>query len=130
MVFCVTAGGKEESGYCHVIIYQEVVKMILIKERIGKMLEYLQAQVYPKQVAIPSYKMIRTDERFPDVKNLDTSSWTEITNQELWGGHREYYWFETVVTIPEEFDGECVVYELKPEKKESGMQRIHSFPSF
>ena len=90
--------------------------MILIKERIGKMLEYLQAQVYPKQVAIPSYKMIRTEERCLDVKNLDTSSWKEITNQELWGGHREYYWFETVVTIPEEFDGECVVYELKTGK--------------
>ena len=57
--------------------------MILIKERIGKMLEYLQEQVYPKQVAIPSYKMIRTDERCLDVNNLDTSSWTEITNQEL-----------------------------------------------
>lgn len=27
--------------------------MILLKERIGKMLEYLQEQVYPKQVAIP-----------------------------------------------------------------------------
>ena len=81
------------------------------------MLEYLQAQVYPKQVAIPSYKMIRTDERCLDVNNLDTSFWTEITNQELWGGHREYYWFETVVTIPEEFDGECVVYELKTGKE-------------
>lgn len=81
------------------------------------MLEYLQEQVYPKQVAIPSYKMIRTDERCLDVNNLDTASWTEITNQELWGGHREYYWFETVVTIPEEFDGECVVYELKTGKE-------------
>lgn len=91
--------------------------MMLLKERIGKMLEYLQAQVYPKQVAIPSYKMIRTDERCLDVNNLDTSFWTEITNQELWGGHREYYWFETVVTIPEEFDGECVVYELKTGKE-------------
>ena len=40
--------------------------MILLKERIGKMLEYLQEQVYPKQVAIPSYKMIRTDERCLD----------------------------------------------------------------
>ena len=55
--------------------------MILIKERIGKMLEYLQAQVYPKQVAIPSYKMIRTEERCLDVKNLDTSSWKEITEE-------------------------------------------------
>ena len=91
--------------------------MILLKERIGKMLEYLQEQVYPKQVAIPSYKMIRTDERCLDVNNLDTSSWTEITNQELWGGHREYYWFETVVTISEEFDGEWVGYELKTGKE-------------
>lgn len=113
LIFLKVLGEKRlQNGF-----YKEVAKMILLKERIGKMLEYLQEQVYPKQVAIPSYKMIRTDERCLDVNNLDTSSWTEITNQELWGGHREYYWFETVVTIPEEFDGECVVYELKTGKE-------------
>ncbi len=40
------------------------------------MLEYLQEQVYPKQVAIPSYKMIRTDE-MSGCKQSGYSSWTQ-----------------------------------------------------
>ncbi|NCC44693.1 MAG: alpha-mannosidase, partial [Clostridia bacterium] len=87
--------------------------MILIKERIGKMLEYLKEQVYPEKMEIQEYKMIRTDERFCDVKNLDTSDWEVFKREQIWGGHREYYWFETFVTIPEDFDGKCVVYELR-----------------
>ena len=86
--------------------------MILIKERIGKMLEYIKEQIYPESMPIRKYRMIKTDQRFKDVANLDTSDWEEFTNTELWGGHREYYWFETFVTVPEEFDGKCVVYEL------------------
>lgn len=86
--------------------------MILLKERIGKMLEYIQQQMYPKKMEIPSYKMIRTEEKFSDVANLDTSAWEEFSCRQIWGGHREYYWFETFVTIPEAFDGECVTYEL------------------
>ncbi len=87
--------------------------MVLLKERIGKMLEYLWEQVYPEKVEISSYRMARTKERFPDVADLDTDGWEEFSSSQIWGGHREYYWFETFVTIPEGFDGKCVVYELK-----------------
>lgn len=86
--------------------------MVLLKERIGKMLEYLKDQIYPEKMEIKNYKMIRTDERFQDVAHLDTSSWEDFSHEQIWGGHREYYWFETFVTIPEKFDGKCVVYEL------------------
>ena len=48
--------------------------MVLLKERIGKMLEYLKDQIYPEKMEIKNYKMIRTDERFQDVAHLDTSS--------------------------------------------------------
>ena len=86
--------------------------MILIKERIGKMLEYLEPQIYPASMPIPAYKMIKTAERFDDITNLDTSSWDTLTNEQLWGGHMEYYWFATEVEIPVSMDGKCVVYEL------------------
>lgn len=86
--------------------------MIMLQERIGKLLEYLWQQVYPKKMQIHTYKMTRTDERFADIAKLDTSDWEEFSNQQIWGGHREYYWFETFVTIPEEYSNECVVYEL------------------
>ncbi|WMJ89726.1 alpha-mannosidase [Anaerocolumna sp. MB42-C2] len=91
--------------------------MVLIKERIGKLLEYLQELVYQEQVDITDYKMIRTDERFQDVKNLDTSSWSDFNHQQIWGGHREFYWFETVVTIPDNFKSKCVVYEVTTGKE-------------
>lgn len=86
--------------------------MVFIKERIGKMLEYLKEQIYPESMPIQKYRTIKTDKRFENVSELDTSGWEEFTNTELWGGHREYYWFETFVTVPEKFDGKCVVYEL------------------
>lgn len=86
--------------------------MVLIKERIGKLLEYLKQQIYPAKTEIQNYKMIRTTERFADVAHLDTSDWEAFSHTQLWGGHREYYWFETFITIPEEYDGACVVYEL------------------
>ena len=86
--------------------------MILIKERIGKMLEYLKEQIYPETLDIQNYKMVKTDRRFDPVEDLDTSSWEDFNREQIWGGHREYYWFETTVTIPEQFDQKCVVYEL------------------
>ena len=57
--------------------------MVLIKERIGKMLEYLKDQIYPESVPIGKYRMIKTDQRFADVTNLDTSEWEEFTNQDF-----------------------------------------------
>lgn len=86
--------------------------MVLMKERIGKMLEYLQAQIYPEAMNIQNYKMLKTDSRFEDIANLDTSDWEDFSREQIWGGHREFYWFETTVTIPEAFDKKCVVYEL------------------
>ena len=101
--------------------------MVLLKERIGKMLEYLKDQIYPEKMEIKNYKMIRTDEKFQDVAHLDTSSWEDFSHEQIWGGHREYYWFETFVTIPEKFDGKCVVYELFTGKEWDWMRQILSF---
>lgn len=86
--------------------------MLFLKERIGKLLEDLEFLIYPAEKAISSYKMLRTERRIDDIEGIDVSGWDEIGNREIWGGNREYYWFETVVAIPEEFDGKCVAYKL------------------
>lgn len=86
--------------------------MVLIKERIGKLIEDLHELIYPESVNIQNYKMIQTTERFTDIIGLDTSAWQEFSREQIWGGHREYYWFETTVTIPDSLHGKCVVYEL------------------
>ena len=87
--------------------------MLFMKERVGKLIEDLEALVYKNPVKISSYKYIESDEKFNDIEAIDTSDWQEITNQQLWGGHEKYFWFETFVTIPKEYEGQCVVYELK-----------------
>ena len=49
--------------------------MHFIKERIGKMLEYLQDRIYPECVPVSDFRMIRSSERFTDIEHLDTSAW-------------------------------------------------------
>lgn len=89
------------------------MQMHFIKERVGKLIEYLGALVYPESVPVTDFRFQKTQERFTDIAGLDTSSWPQIHKNELWGGHHEYYWFDTEVTIPQEFDNRCVVFELK-----------------
>lgn len=87
--------------------------MSLIKERIGKLISDLEPLIYPDSEIVEHYRMIRTKECFKDVSCLDTSAWEEFDQRQIWGGHREYYWFETCVTIPERFAGKFVVFEVK-----------------
>lgn len=91
--------------------------MIFIKERIGKILEYLEALIYPETAEVAEYRMLKTRERFQDIAHLDTSSWEHFSKEQIWGGHMEYYWFATELVIPENMDGKCVVYELKTGKE-------------
>ena len=79
--------------------------MVLIKERIGKMLEYLKDQIYPESVPIGKYRMIKTDQRFADVANLDTSDYRMSLR-------------------------ESVLYmNFGREERASGMRQIHSLQS-
>ncbi len=91
--------------------------MIMIKERIGKLVDDIKELIYKESVPITKYKTIRSMEKFENIDSINTDNWSELTNEQLWGGHREYFWFETFVTIPENFDGKCVVYELRTGKE-------------
>ena len=58
--------------------------MVFIKERIGKMLEYLKEQIYPESMPIQKYRMIKTDKRFENLillagKNLQIQSFGAVT---------------------------------------------------
>ena len=90
----------------------EEKNMVFLQERIGKLIDELGSLICTQHREIGTYRMLHTDERFEDIAHLDTSSWKEFHSSEIWGGHRDYYWFETTVTIPEELDGQCVVYSV------------------
>lgn len=87
--------------------------MKFVKERIGQILRTLSDYRYEKKLPIEQYKMMRTDQRMDDVSNLDPSSWDSWKPEQLWGGHREYFLFETTVTIPADFAGQTVGYAIK-----------------
>lgn len=86
--------------------------MVFLEERIGRLLKEIETLIYPREKNIQQYKIKKTTERFKNISKLDTSDWDSFEYTQFWGGHREYYWFETTVKIPEEFDNECVVYEI------------------
>ena len=86
--------------------------MIFIKERIGRLIKDVEALVYPDEIKIDSYKIKKTRERFRDISRIDTSDWEELHREEIWGGNQEYFWFETFITVPDGWDGRCVVYEV------------------
>lgn len=86
--------------------------MIQIQERVRKLTDDLQALIYKAERPVASYRMHQGKERFKDIENLSTQGWEEISHGQVWGGHREYFWFDTTVEIPEDFAGECVVYEM------------------
>lgn len=91
--------------------------MIFIKERVGKLISDIKELIYSDIVPVTEYRYLKSGEKFKNIEVLCTDSWEKIGNQQLWGGHREYYWFETTITIPENYDGKCVVYELKTGKE-------------
>ena len=62
--------------------------MHFIKERIGKMLEYLQDRIYPESAPVSDFRMIRSSERFTDIEHLDTSAWKPFRRGEIWGDRK------------------------------------------
>lgn len=87
--------------------------MIFIKERVGKLLADIKEMIYTEITPISSYRYLRSKEKFSSIENICTDTWDILDRKQIWGGNREYFWFETIVTIPESFEGKCVVYELK-----------------
>lgn len=87
--------------------------MRFLKERILQILRTLSGYRYEKIQNIEQYKLMRTDTRVEDVSQVDTSRWPIWKPAQLWGGHREFFLFETVVTIPPAFDGHIVGFQVK-----------------
>ena len=86
--------------------------MIMLQQRIGKFLSYLEQQINPAQEEIQDIYYIKTEQRFDPSRPLDLSGWSRMNNRELWGGHREYYWFSMKAVIPEAFAGKTVCFQV------------------
>ncbi|MBE5858695.1 MAG: alpha-mannosidase [Butyrivibrio sp.] len=87
--------------------------MVFLKERIGRLIGILGDLRYEKSFPITTYRMKHSDERYPDVETMDSTGWDELKNTEIWGGHREYFYFDTTITVPSECEGKALVYTLR-----------------
>lgn len=86
--------------------------MIFLLERAQKIAQELQELIYPEQIPVPEYRVTKSRERYRDIQNLDTSTWSPCRQQELWGGDREYFWFELLTEVPGDWAGKAVVLEI------------------
>ena len=86
--------------------------MVLIKERVGKLIEEVKGMVYEKSVPVTEYRVKKVEKRLENECAIDTTGWDTMTEKDIWGGHREFYYFQTVLTVPAEYEGKALVYEL------------------
>lgn len=91
--------------------------MILIKERIGKLIEEVKDLCCTERHPIAEYRVKKSGERLRQEAFADTSTWEAMDAKELWGGHREFYYFETVLTVPASCAGKTLIYELRTGKE-------------
>lgn len=87
--------------------------MVLLKERVGKLIETIGEMIYEEKIPVREYRMKKTDGRELNPEGLDVAEWEVMTNRQIWGGHREYYYFYTEFTVPERMKGRQLVYELR-----------------
>ena len=76
--------------------------MVLIKERVGKLIEQIEELIVTDSKQIKDYQ----------IKN-EKGHWKKFNDDLVWGGIRQHFYFRTTIEIPEEFQGKTVIYELK-----------------
>ena len=81
------------------------MEMEFIKERISKLILDLKDLVYEDEKEIKHYKMLKTDKKIENFSETEAEEWEDFDCRQIWGGHREYYLFETNVDIPKAFEG-------------------------
>lgn len=86
--------------------------MMFIRERIGKLLEYLRDMIYSDEEKAGGYGFLKAEKHFGDYAYTENLALKPFGDEEIWGGHHEYYCFAGDVVIPERFAGKCVVFEL------------------
>ena len=83
------------------------------QERIDKILKELQSYIYTKTERVTEIFM-----KHGDFKNLEQAEqsgepWRPFLPDERWGGKDQRCWFKLELTIPKEFEGMPVVFEIK-----------------
>lgn len=60
------------------------------------------------KVLVDEYRMLVSDMEFEALVSVAKTDWQTYTTGNLWGGRNLHVWFETCLTIPQQFDGQPV----------------------
>jgi alpha-mannosidase len=85
--------------------------MLMIKERVKKLVSELQQYIYSDSLNIEHYKMAEAS--MNGEENLDLVPWIDFNTSQRWGGYDKDFWFKTDIQIPAAFHGKTVVYDLR-----------------
>ena len=81
-------------------------------KRLGEIIKQLSKLRYPASVPVTGWKMqVRPGESRPDPAALD-GVWEDVPASNFWGGDQEYRVFSGSATIPDEFRGRIVEFQL------------------
>ena len=85
--------------------------MFTIK-RLGEIIKQLSALRYPASIPVTGWKMQRrSGETRPNPAVLE-GMWEDVPGSNFWGGDQEYRVFAGSATIPEDFRGKVVEFQL------------------
>ena len=81
-------------------------------QRIGEIISQLSTLRYPLQIPFSGWRMQHcTSDKRPTPDN-NSGNWTELPANGIWGGHFEYYAFETEIHLPDSMIGKTVEFTL------------------
>lgn len=84
-----------------------------IDDRNEKLAGELKKLVYSDEIPVKNYRMACTGSTWKAVDEIQDQEWENFSENHFWGGENTYYWFCTELIIPEQYNGKCVVYELR-----------------
>ncbi|MCM1991820.1 alpha-mannosidase [Oceanirhabdus seepicola] len=92
--------------------------MFFEKERIDRILKDLKEYIYTKKEEINYFLMKKGDFLNPKHAEENGEEWTTFKCNSRWGGKDQRHWFKTEVTIPSDFEGGTIVFEVTTGREE------------
>lgn len=92
--------------------------MYLLEDRIRIILKNLRNDIVPKSFPVEKYKFLKTEETGYEKYPYGELDWPVLKGG-AWSGNREHYWFVADVEIPDDLDGQSVVYQLVTGREDS-----------
>lgn len=99
----------------------------MLAERIKRITDDLEKRIFVDTVDAGDFLFRDGEYKY---EQLNEGEWTSFGKNDFWGYREQYCWFKQHITIPKEFAGKTVVYELKPFVYDSYRSRAFQFIAY